>query len=92
MKAKKLCEVHNTALELTQVPVSYGLPRFDKPLVEARMTLFPNSRMSVNGGCTFDSDSSSTAEEYVCRECRQAESQWRKENNRELIKSGKTRI
>jgi hypothetical protein len=82
MESKEKCEIHNLALQLMQVPVSYGLPFRDQDLQEARRTLFPHSKMNVLGGCIAES-MGRYAEALVCAKCREAEAAWRKDNHRE---------
>jgi hypothetical protein len=78
--AKTTCEIHGVELKPMTVGVSYGLPRRDDPYFEARRTLFPNSKMSVSGGCCVGSIGYET-EALVCEECREVEEQWQEENN-----------
>ena len=85
MNEEKTCEIHGSMLELMRVPVSYGLPARDDFLAEARSKLFPNSRRYVIGGCIAGAIGD-LSEEFVCNECREAETKWRKENGREVKK------
>ena len=83
-KTAKKCEVHGVVLQLMKVPVIYGLPMFDdsfERLIKAREALFPNAKSHVLGGCTLGTIGS-VFEALVCSDCRAAEQEWEKANNR----------
>ncbi len=69
-------------MRLKRVPISYGLPRNDEELWDARAKLFPNAKSYVLGGCCADL-STLESEQLVCDECRKAEKAWEKENGRD---------
>lgn len=81
MKTKK-CEVHGSLLELKKVPIVYGLMLQDENLGKARKTLFPNSFMTVSGGCCVGALGFET-ETFICKDCRTAETKWRKMNKKQ---------
>jgi hypothetical protein len=76
---KEMCEVHKIKLVKTKVPVSYGEPAFDESFVVAGK-LFPNSHKYVLGGCVVDESFPRFSQKMICRECRKAETAWKKEN------------
>jgi hypothetical protein len=80
MGQENRCQLHDKELKRATVGVSYGLPYQDDPYFEARRTLFPNSNLSVSGGCCAGSMGYKT-EAFVCEECRMIEEQWQEKNN-----------
>ena len=81
---EKICQIHKTPLKLTEVPLSYGSPLFDEALIKARKELFPNAKFYLLGGCSYRMESHT--EDWICEECRVAETKWRKENKRWMPK------
>jgi hypothetical protein len=81
MAENQTCEIHGLELRPATAGVSYGLPFRDDPYFEARRTLFPNSKMTVLGGCVIGS-MDYEAEVLVCSKCREIEEQWLEENYR----------
>jgi hypothetical protein len=80
-KAPKMnCKIHGTKLKRTKVPISYGMPGYDKASA-VREQLFPNAKSYVLGGCVIDFFNPSHQDAMVCEECREAEASWRKEND-----------
>jgi len=76
-----ICEVHKSVLKSARVRINYGLPYFDEELIQTRSKLFPNANSSALGGCMIDENSPSYLDAMVCEECRQAETEWKKDNN-----------
>jgi hypothetical protein len=76
------CEIHHTRMERKEVPISYGLPCLlaGEPTVDVEQRLFPHRREFVLGGCTILETSPNTKDLYVCRECRTAYENWKKEH------------
>jgi hypothetical protein len=84
------CAIHGLDLQPDRVSISFGLPFVDDELIEARRNLFPNSKRHVHGGCVLGDETN--AEVMHCGECRLAEHQWRKDNDRESRVLGDTVI
>jgi hypothetical protein len=84
------CEIHDYILLRANVPIHYGLISIDDEFIEAREKLFPNANTSVMGGCVLEDESE--MELLICEKCREAETKWRKDNNREIEKIGEIRI
>lgn len=76
----KACDLHGTKLKKKEVPIRYGMPAYDAA-TEVREELFPNAKSYFLGGCMVDFDNPTSENEFVCEECREAEPQWRKEND-----------
>jgi hypothetical protein len=77
----KLCEVHGEELKLDTVPIHYGLIRFKPDYSKARETQFPHANSSLLGGCVVREETK--AEVLYCTKCREAESAWRREHDKE---------
>jgi len=81
MKEKEICEVHKIKLVELNVPISYGEPAFDESFAVVAK-LFPNSYKRVLGGCVVDESFPRFSQKMICRQCRQAEAAWKKENRK----------
>src|SRR4051812_37215675 len=71
-----LCEVHHVPMIKTNVPIVYGLLRFDdwgNALMAAR-TNFPHADNWVGGGCIVSMPKEATI--YLCPECLAARQKW----------------
>ena len=86
MEQEKTCEVHGRLLQPMDVPVLYGLVRYDAALREAIRTLFPHANRHVLGGCFFGAIGDN-AQTLVCTECREAEFAW---NEKHMPQRNKT--
>lgn len=84
MADNEICEVHNIRLVPMKVRISYGMPAFDESFTVADK-LFPNAYRYVIGGCLVDESFPRLSEEMVCRECRKAETIWKKKTKNFLI-------
>ncbi|MEW6130997.1 MAG: hypothetical protein AB1757_28460 [Acidobacteriota bacterium] len=74
------CEIHNQTMKLGIARINYGMPVYDKAFMNAEKTSFPNSNLSVLGGCVITDNSPTHAEVVYCDACRKAEKVWRKEH------------
>ena len=82
--AEKSCPVHGTKLKRKSVPIEYGYPDFD-PAWEVGEKLFPHSHSYALGGCLISPDNPEKTSKMVCEDCRKAEAEWRKENDKEVF-------
>lgn len=73
------CSLHGTKMSLRKVRIQYGMLDYDRAW-GVKKELFPNSNFISMGGCSIDPSSPSHVELLVCNRCREAERQWRKEN------------
>ncbi len=73
---KSICEIHDTPLEMAEVPLRYGL-QMEDPASEVELDLFPNARSYALGGCVFPDEPEPRNMQPVCMECRAAERRWR---------------
>lgn len=58
----------------------YGMPAYD-PAWSVQKELFPNSNSVSLGGCVIHEENPTHVKLFVCDNCREAEQQWRKEND-----------
>ena len=73
------CEIHGAELKPMIASVSYGFAAFNDLYLEAQRTQFPNSKMTVGGGCCVDS-LRFEVKVLACMECRAIEEQWQAKN------------
>ncbi|NHZ36443.1 hypothetical protein [Massilia rubra] len=73
------CPLHRDALNDGYVIISYGLYRHSAAFMEAHRNLFPNSRLTVLGGCMVQ-DEIIYCVRY-CNACRKAHFQWATQHN-----------
>jgi TonB family protein len=85
---ERRCPVHGDVMAVDVVPIEYGSPSscdvdgdpacreriaWHEAYWEARAKLFPESNLSVRGGCNVQEPK---AEVYFCQACRDAETAW----------------
>jgi hypothetical protein len=83
---KARCKVHKTVLQGQRLEIIYGLVRFKEGYYEAEKKLFPNSHLSVLGGCVIETRVDANGKEVMvspkyadvlyCPKCREAEKRW----------------
>ena len=78
-KPDKICELQGEEMAMTNVPIRYGYPDFDRAW-EIAAELFPNANSYTLGGCVIAFDDPKFERLPVCRECRLAERRWREGN------------
>ena len=74
-----ICEVHNTRMPKTTVPIHYGFSPCDErdlARYSASKTAFPHAEESVGGGCIVPLFASRRAVIYTCDSCKTARQQW----------------
>jgi hypothetical protein len=79
------CRIHGLPTALDTVRVAYGLLAEPGTIQSVRQKLFPNSWHFVPGGCVVFENSPDSVIVRYCSMCRDAESRWRKSQE----KSGK---
>lgn len=70
------CQLHGVGLVDGEANITYGLPRPTEDYQRACKYLFPMSRLTVVGGCMYDSQSPKTQKVMYCPICRQTEEKW----------------
>lgn len=78
---EQYCELHNQKLVSGNVPVLYGLFRYDNDFLSARVQLFPKSKFLVLGGCVISPDAEFFHQVNYCSVCRENHIEWAKNNN-----------
>jgi hypothetical protein len=76
------CRIHGIPTAFDTVRVVYGLLAEPGTLQSGRRELFPNSWDSVPGGCVVFENSPDSVIVRYCSMCRDAESRWRKSQER----------
>jgi hypothetical protein len=74
-----VCEIHQTQMQRTFVPIAYGLIRPDaraQARYAASTNSFPHTETFVLGGCVVTDDSPKKAAIYRCPECKRAADKW----------------
>ena len=74
------CPVHQQLLLEDTIRIAYGIPPYDRALIDAQLTQFPHARSKTNGPCVVFPDSPRRAVVLYCPTCRQAEEMWREQH------------
>lgn len=72
-----ICELHQTHMSKTNVPIEYGLIRlndYGRALEAARTNSFPHAKVAVLGGCIVDTPTRAVI--YICPQCMIARQEW----------------
>ena len=80
----KKCEMHDEWMMVADIPISYGLPRFDENYMKAEKQLFPNANLRRLGGCVVSENSPRTTKGLYCESCRKAEAEWREKQKEQM--------
>jgi hypothetical protein len=81
---REVCEVHHAKMQLTDVPILYGLPgkvvgEPAPPPYATAQKLFPHQHTVYFGGCIVGPGEEKTKKLLVCAECRAAYQKWLQE-------------
>lgn len=77
------CKVHNTWMNVDEVPISYGFPASRENYWKAAQELFPNVHNYLGGGCVVTPGSPKSGKTLYCESCRSAEKTWLRDNEPE---------
>jgi hypothetical protein len=85
-KVKNICQLHNSIMKRTKIPIGYGLPIGSVfGYTEEREKLFPNCDDSLLGGCCVDENSPAYKIKYVCDICNETREEWKVEHRSEIF-------
>jgi len=79
-----VCELHHLRLVEGRIQLHFGEPSLSDEYLDARINLFPNSKLILFGGCsppiideqTGETDIETKATVHYCPRCRKIEEAW----------------
>ena len=88
-KEAEICELHDCKLVEGKINLHFGYPSLSDEYLNARINLFPNSKLILYGGCsppvideeTGESDIETETTVLYCVKCRAIEEEWSKTNS-----------
>ncbi|GAA4032024.1 hypothetical protein [Actimicrobium antarcticum] len=82
MPETTLCALHQVTLVSEPAEILYGVHAAGRNFEDARTGLFPNSFLTISGGCFYSPDYPKHKQVMCCRSCREVERSWTNLMNR----------